>query len=213
MKRRAGFTLIEIMAVMILMAFIFGVTFSSFKPRSARLKQAAYQMSQVIQTTYLHAVKSGSIHQIKFKDDNKTISVERYYPPLKKPQIPDAGETEEYRKKLEQWEDAQDALQQLSPTERSRLTRYQRGSFREVVKKEIDGPISIKNIFSTREWGEEEAPKLVFYPSGEVDQAVIVLDDGAEKFFSLEINPLSGKVTTKKGETTEEEWKKQIGSE
>jgi hypothetical protein len=44
----------------------------------------------------------------------------------------------------------------------------------------------------------------LFYPSGETDQALIVLEDSGDRWASLEIDPLSGRVKTVKGEVTVE---------
>lgn len=191
------------------MAIIFALAINFFPSRSIRLKNSAYQLSQDIQSTYFITIKSGKIHRMSFWNDQTTYFIEKFELPPEKPILPKEGETDGYRKALERWEQYQKKIQSFSPQEQTALSRLQRGTFKELSKKELSFPIQIKSFFLAQKIENKDVlGRILFYPSGEVDAALLVLQDGAGRFFSLTLDALSGRVTTTNGEMTEEEWRK-----
>jgi len=207
-QENKGFTLIEVLGVVILLSIIFGISFLTFKPKVFRLKAAAYQVTQDLQSTYMKTINTGILHRVEFKNDKRSYVIQEFEPPKKKPELPEEGETEAYRNELKEWEEAQRKIDSLSATDRAELTRYQRGSFINVKEVQLSSPIVFEIIYTLKDLAADELLNILFYPSGEVEEALIILDAGDEKYMSLQINPLSGKVTSRKGRNAEEEWKK-----
>jgi prepilin-type N-terminal cleavage/methylation domain-containing protein len=206
----SGFTFLEILAVVALMSIVFAVAATTFFSGTARLKSSAYQLSRDIQGAYFLAIKKAKVIRIAFQDDKQTYYIQTFEAPKPRPKPED-------RKAYEEWEATQKELDNMNAADRSALTRLERGSFKTLKTQKLFGSIELKSLYSSRAQNAADKSKpdsepkekfIFFLPNGEADQALLVLTDGSDHFSSLEIHPLTGKVTTIRGEITEEEWKK-----
>jgi hypothetical protein len=117
------------------------------------------------------------------------------------------------------------SIKKLSPSEKQKLieeswknkrknelTRMDRGIFRTLKERTLSSSIKVKTFLTTQSLQKEEvASSLLFYPSGETEQALIVIEDSGGEMMSLEIDSLSGRVKTLRGEVTLDQWKKELG--
>lgn len=212
-RRSRAFTFLEIIAVMALMTAIIGVAVGYLSSSTRNLKKAAYALSRDIQSIYGKTTKESQFQRLLINDDRKSYQLQVFVPPEPKP-LEDENDPDR-RKKIEAWEEAQREFENMNALERSELTRLQRGSFKTFKNQTLPGDIQIKTFLTARgidrqKKDEKEPIFMMFFPSGEADQTLIVLDDGKNHFFSLTVNPLSGRVTASQGEITEEDWKKSI---
>lgn len=208
-----GFTLFEILAVVGLIAVILAVGSSFFSTRQTKLRNAAHQLTQDIQGTYFRAIKKAKVYRIFFKDDRQSYVIQEFELPKQRPKDSD-------KEALAKWEQEQREIDSLPMDERTARTRLDRGTFKDVRKRTYPSFIRLKEFFNARlkETPKEDDQKesddsIFFYPSGEMDQALIVLEDGNENYFSLKTEPLSGKVTAVQGEISEQDWKEKTSSD
>jgi len=205
-RGRFGFTLLEMMAVILLMALGFGIALTGFSGSKARLKRAAQMVTQDFQTLYVKAIQDATIYRVSFPEDNKEVYIiERYEAPMKKPNADD-------REAMNKWEEHQRAIDDLSLDERKKRTLLERGQFVSVKVRELPSGVSLERVFTPRFEEGERAKSMVFLPAGEVDQALLVLQAG-DLYHSLETNPLTGRVLLTKSEISEQDWKKRISGE
>lgn len=215
-KKSRAFTFLEILAVMALMTAVIAVAVGYLSNSTRNLKKAAYALSRDIQSIYGKAVKDSEFQRLLINNDRRGYQLQKFEPPQSKP-IEDDNDPNS-RKKIEAWEEAQRAFENMNALERTELTRLQRGAFKTYKNQSLTGDIQIKTFITAKglakqKRDESEPLFMMFYPSGEADQTLIVLDDSRQHFFSLVVNPLSGRVTSSQGEITEEEWKKSIKGE
>jgi type II secretory pathway pseudopilin PulG len=211
-----GFTFLEIMAVMVLMTAVISMAIGYLSSSSRALKKSAFMMSRDIQSIYQKATKDAEFQRLLLNEDRHSYQLQKFEPPQPKPLEDDSDPNN--RKKIEEWETAQKEFENTNKLERSELTRLQRGGFKTFKTQTLPGEIHVKTFLTARGIDKEkrddkEPAFIMFFPSGETDQTLITLDDGNEHFFSLTINPLSGRVSATQGEITEQEWKKSIKGE
>ncbi|MBN8555986.1 MAG: prepilin-type N-terminal cleavage/methylation domain-containing protein [Deltaproteobacteria bacterium] len=213
-RAQTGFTFLEILAVVALMAVLFTLAITQFSGSAARLRSSAYQLSKDIQGTSFAAIKKAKVMRIAFQEDKQTYFIQVFEPPKPKPKADD-------RKAMEEWENAQKELENLNAIDRSALTLLERGSFKTLKKQSFSYGIQLKEFYSTRAQPKVEAGKsaadsqekyIFFMPTGDTDHALLVLEGSTGNTDSLEVHPLTAKVTTSHGEISEEEWKKKINS-
>lgn len=192
-----GFTLLEILAVVVLLSIIFATAMALFPSKQSQLRRSSYDLTRDIQSASTQSVYTGNIHRLFFDLSKNTYSIEAYDPPPKRP----SGENPEA---LAKWEEEQRALDAMNPTERAARTRLTRGRFKKLKAIELPSSVHIKSFLNRR---EEDAKDLIFYPSGEADEALVVLSDGNDHYFSLEIDSLSGRVRSTTEEISEQKWK------
>lgn len=198
---------------MMLMTMIVTVAFSYLSSSSRNLKKAAFQLSRDIQSAYQKATKDSEFQRILVGTDRNTYQLQKFQAPQPRPE--ENPDDPENRKKVEAWDEAQREFENKGGIERTELTRLERGSFKSYKEQSLPGQIRIKTFLTARGLSKEkkeenETLSMMFFPSGEADQTLIVLDDGNDHYFSLVVNPLSGRVTSSQGEITEQEWKKSI---
>lgn len=209
-SRSRAFTLLEILAVLLLIAIGFGVAFGAFSGKKASLKRASQQLTQDIQGLYIRSIEQTKIYRLSFdRDERHKYLIEEYRPPMKKPK-------EDDREAMEKWEDYQREIDALSGDERKKRTRMDRGTFKAMKERILPTPVQIEKVLTSRMEDKEGAQKItsiVFMPTGEMDQALIILKVDESLIYSLKTNPLTGKVHLILSEVTEQEWKKETQPE
>lgn len=174
-----------------------------------KLKNSSYQITQDIQGLYAEAVKTGKMHRILFHLVEKTYDLEIFELPKPKPS---EGETEA----LEKWQEDQSRLaEERAKKDWTKRTQLDFGEFRKIKTREIPSAITIKRVIVSRthEESDGKTEMILFYPSGEIDQTLIVLEDGDGRLISLIAEPMSGRVVVQLGEITEETWFKDYASQ
>lgn len=200
---RRGFTLMEMLAVLFLIALGFGVAISAFSGSKARLKRAAQMMTQDLQTLFVKAIEDSTIYKVSFPEENTGVYIiEKYQPPMKKP-------NEDDREAYQKWEELQREIDALPLEDRKRRTLLERGNFARVKVRELPTSVEIERINSSRFEEGVRAHSIFFLPSGEMDQALIILKS-QDLRHSLETNPLTGRVSLTKNEITESDWKDKL---
>lgn len=204
MKRKpSGFTLIELTAVLLLIAVIVSIAVVFFTGNSARMRSATGKLVGDIQTTYLRSVQSSKIHRIRFSESLREYYIEDFVPPMEKPL------DEEDREAMDRWEEYKRQLEDMGAEERAQLTRMERGVFKTLKKRSLPSGIEIQKFYTSRSALAEKDSKIIyFFPSGAADRIALVLTDGKEMFTTLRLNPITGSVSTINGALKEDEWKK-----
>lgn len=223
--RRSGFTLIEILAVLFLIAVIGGVAAGTLGLPSRAIRSAAQQLHKDIQATSQSSIRNGKFHRIQFQvvrgedsaedeiesgEEVWSYTIQEFEFPKPKPKT--NAETEEEKKALEAWEDEQRQINLLPLEQRTNRTRLDRGHFKDVKKFEIPASVRIKHLMTARQMESSEDLQdqdLYFYPSGEADDALLVFVDDGGRVMSLTVNPLSGRTQVTKGEVSAEDWQKE----
>jgi hypothetical protein len=202
-----GFTFFEILAVITLIVVVAFVSITMTSTRT-RMANVAYEFTKDVQTLYNESIRTGRIYRLMFNEAKDGYTLDVFEMPKPKPKADD-------RVALEKWEKEQNEIQEaLKDKERASITRLDRGLFRTVKKRTINSSLKIKSIVNSQDLrGEKKIPQpfLLFYPTGETDQVLIVIEDPSEKIISLEVDPLSGRVKTIHGEVTIDQWKKDLG--
>jgi len=206
MKRKPhGFTLIELTAVLLLIAVVISIAVVFFTGSSARMRTATGQLVGDIQTTYLRSIQNSKIHRIRFSENLRDYAVEDFVPPMEKPA------DEEDREAMDRWEEYQRELDEMKPEDRARLTRMDRGVFKTLRKRSLPSGIEIQKFYTSRSALKESDTKIIyFFPSGSADRVALVLTDGQDLTTTVQLNPITGAVSTINGAIKEDEWKKLI---
>lgn len=205
LKGSRAFTLLELLAVIALISAVFFISTSKFTNSRARLSDAAYRVTQDIQSLVNESIRQGKIHRLSINTERDGYILEAFElpPPPPKPDDREGQEKyEELQRKIEEsWKGK----------EKATLTRLDRGFFRELKKRDLGFRVKFKTFINSQN-SQENAPwEIFFYPSGEVDQVLMIIEDSTERKISLVVNPLSGVVKTVLGELNVAEWKKQRG--
>lgn len=206
--QKAGFTFLEILIVLGLIGVVFAAASLNFSGGRARITNAAYQFTQDIQGLYAESIKTGRIHRILFSEAKDSYTLDVFEMPRPKPKGDD-------RKALEKWEKEQEQINEtLRDRDKYEITRIDRGLFRSLKKRDLNSNLRIKSFVKASDLknNKKDSPAFIlFYPSGETDQVLIVLEDTSERSFSLLVDALSGRVKTVPGELSVDQWKKDLG--
>lgn len=210
---RKAFTFVELIAVVVMMAFVATMAVGFFSNATRNLRKGAYLLSRDIQSTYALSSQHADFFRLLVNEDRRGYQLQKFEPPQPRPVENDSDPNN--RKKIEEWENAQRDLDNMNALERTAMTRLQRGSFKTFKQVSLPGSIIFKSVTTARglqkdKKDDKEPWAILFFPSGEVDQSLIVLDGENAAYFSLEVSPLTGRVTSSLGEITEQEWKKSI---
>ncbi len=207
--KRSGFTLIELLVVITLMAIAFTVSIVGLNYNKTKLTNTSYQLTQDIQGLYAETIKTGKLHRIVFHIESATYDLEVFELPKPKPKETD-------REELEKWEAEQSAIaEERAKKDWTKQNRLDFGTFNKMKTREIASAIKLKRLIVTRTHDEFDGKTtaMLFFPSGEVDQALFVLEDGDGRLISLIAEPMSGRVRVQQGEVTEETWFKEYASQ
>jgi prepilin-type N-terminal cleavage/methylation domain-containing protein len=204
MKRKPqGFTLIELTAVLLLIAVLVSIAVVFFTGGSARMRSATGKLVGDLQTTYLRSIQTSKIHRIRFSENLKDYAIESFVPPMEKPA------NEDDREAMERWDDYKRQLEEMRPEDRAQLTRMERGVFKGLAKKSLPSGIEIQKFYTSRSSLTASDAKIIyFFPSGSADRVALVLSDGGDLVTTIQLNPITGGVSTINGALKEDEWKK-----
>ncbi len=204
--RRKAFTLIEVLAVLALIAVIMGAVVFGFTGFGSGLRSEGGALVKDLQGAYYTSIRKGHILRLSFAEDKDGdfYVIEKFELPAPPPS-PDDEEA------FKAWEEAQEEkdknLRKLSREELAARTLLDEGEFKLVKKKRL-GSLKLHQFFKAN--AEEGAIKaVVFYPTGEVDDALIVLTNDSNDYFSIVTDPMTGQIKSFANLVTEEEWKKQ----
>ncbi|MDB5036881.1 MAG: hypothetical protein JWQ35_409 [Bacteriovoracaceae bacterium] len=203
-----GFTFLEILAVISLVAIVFGVAALTFTASKQRMSNVSYQFTQDIQSLYADAIKTGRIHRLQLNEQKDAYSLDIFEMPVPRPRQDDREATEKWEKRQKEIEDS------WKDKDRANLTRLDRGTFQPLKKRVLNSSLKIKTFVTAESLKEDQkqVPPILFYPSGETDQTLIVIEDvSGGKILSLEVDPLSGRVKTIPNEVSLDQWKKDVG--
>lgn len=178
-----GLSLIEIMITLVIIASMMALGILYILPsENQELQERAVRISGTIKYLFDEAIVKKKYYRIAFNIDESSYVIESSQQPL----LLDQGQDEGSRKS--QAESAeQDQAQQAFTPESEMLT--------EPVK--FPKGIKIKDIYVSHLKGAQTAGIVHAYifPNGWVEPTVINLSDKDEElFYSLEVNPISGKV-------------------
>jgi len=202
-RKPQGFTLIELTAVLLLIAVLVSIAVVFFTGGSARMRSATGKLVGDLQTTYLRSIQTSKIHRIRFSENLKDYAIESFVPPMEKPA------NEDNREAMERWDDDKRQLEEMRPEDRAQLTRMERGVFKGLAKKSLPTGIEIQKFYTSRSSLTASDAKIIyFFPSGSADRVALVLSDGGDLVTTIQLNPITGGVSTINGALKEDEWKK-----
>jgi len=202
-RKPQGFTLIELTAVLLLIAVLVSIAVVFFTGGSARMRSATGKLVGDLQTTYLRSIQTSKIHRIRFSENLKDYAIESFVPPMEKPA------NEDDREAMERWDDYKRQLEEMRPEDRAQLTRMERGVFKGLAKKSLPSGIEIQKFYTSRSSLTASDAKIIyFFPSGSADRVALVLSDGGDLVTTIQLNPITGGVSTINGALKEDEWKK-----
>jgi len=166
-------------------------------------------MTQQIFATYSQAQKQGKVFRLSFSPELDSYFIERFELPQPPPSEDDEEAFKKWKKKQEAKEKAEEAM---SPEELRARTSLDLGEFIRVKENKLPEGFKLKQLLK---WNEEGVPEpkqaqiqsLLFYPTGEMDAGLIIIEDEAGRALSLTTDPLSGRVKVHSGVLTQEEWK------
>jgi prepilin-type N-terminal cleavage/methylation domain-containing protein len=205
LRKSRGFTFFELLAVATLIAIIFAVAALGINAARSRLSNAAYQLTQDIQTLYNDSIRTGRVLRLAINEARDGYSLEVFELPRPKPKADDRAGLEKWEKEQIEIEDA------LRQKDKFSITRLDRGLFRAQKKRTLSSSIKIRTFLTDQNLKDDDPHakvSLLFYPFGETQPALIVLADTSDKVYSLEVHPLSGRVKITPGEITKDQWMK-----
>lgn len=204
----------EMMAVLAVIAAVMAIVAGSYRFFSKGVKESSQNLAKTIQGTYFQSIEKAKVYRISFSIKDSEYKVEELD---LNTSVPPKDDEEAYRK----WEDEQkkkeEELESLSVEERRQLKKLDRADFKTIKTAKLGSGVQIKKILKAgspdQSYSEKQTPKLrsdepflIFYPNGEVDSALIVLDDNSGNIYSLITEPLTGRVRIKKGDWEDKDW-------
>jgi general secretion pathway protein H len=212
-----GFTLIEVMIVLVVIAFVTVLTVAGMRSfAKTDLRSTATRMSGSIRYLFDRASTTGKVHRLVLDFEEGKYWAEVSDDPF----VFAAGkETDETRKKeAEKIAKEEEAMREAQEREArfgasqipSRYVpkpfipkRAKFGAFRETIVKPIKlkSGVVLADIYSPRlaEPMSSGRGYVYFFPLGMTEAAIIHLSDGKETFYSLIVHPLTGRVSVKSG--------------
>jgi len=166
-------------------------------------------ITQQVFATYAQAQKQGKVFRLSFSAELNSYFIERFE--LPKPP-PSEDNEEAFKKWQEKQKEKEKAEEAMSPEELRDRTSLDLGEFIRVKENKLPEGFKLKQLLK---WNEEGVPEpkeaqiqsLLFYPTGEMDAGLIIIEDDAGRALSLTTDPLSGRVKAHSGVLTQEEWK------
>jgi prepilin-type N-terminal cleavage/methylation domain-containing protein len=207
-KKNAGFTLIELTVVILILGLIYGIVVPKFEDITGlKIKAVAMKVAAFVNLGYNEAVsKNKKIRLVfDFGEDSDRIWAEEWV--VKSPQ--------ELLKLKSSGGDDED---KLTLTEKEELEKAPKGSYNQVSDKlaakfELPDYVRIKGIYIANDEklidrdtiaaerkdvgnkGDLPYASIVFLPSGFTQNAVIYLSDKKERVYSIKVNPITGRPT------------------
>ncbi len=202
--QKRAFTLIEILAVIVLITVVMGTVIFGFQGFGGKTRTGGSNLVKDLQGTYYASIRKGQVFRLSFAQDKDGdfYVVERY-------ELPSPPPPEENDEAFKAWEKKQEAkkekLSKLSKDQLKSRSLLDDGDFILVKEKRL-GDLKLKKLVKPNaEEGQIQA--ILFYPTGEIDDSLIVLGEGSDSF-SIVTDPLTGIIRSFARELSEEEWKK-----
>lgn len=201
-KRRAGFTLIEMMIVVILIALAAtGVSYAFGALERTQLRSACMRIAAGARYAYNRSISRGSTVRLLFDLDAETMTFEEAHGRITLARTTDArrmdlerddGDSESVA--VDPWAAAQERLaDSLRPS--FGASPFEQLEGRRFASRPVGDGIVIDRLITPHEPEprEEGRGSLYFFPGGQTEHAVIWLSDGGDQVFSVEIHPLTGR--------------------
>lgn len=188
-----------------LIAIIMGTVIFSFTGFGTNIRRVGSELAKDLQATYFLSLRKSLVLRVSFVEnaEGDYYIVERFDLPAPPP-------PEEDLEAFREWEKAQEekrkAQSELSREELRNLSILESGEFTLVKKKSLGGLKLEKLLRAGAQEGEIKS--IYFYPTGDMDDALIILKDEDNSEFSIVTEAFSGKIRTFARALTEEEWKK-----
>jgi prepilin-type N-terminal cleavage/methylation domain-containing protein len=203
-RQDRAFTLIEILAVLTLIAVIMGTVVFGFTGVGSSARTIGSALVKDIQGTYFQSIRKAQILRISFakSPDGELYVIEAY----EAPQAPPPKEDEEaYSAWEKRQEEKEKQLGKLTRDQLKARTLLDEGEFKEIKRKELGGMRLHRFLKPNSSPGEIQA--ISFLPTGEIDDSLIVLVSESNDYFSIVTESMGGQVRSFTREVTEEEWK------
>jgi general secretion pathway protein H len=208
---RRGLTLVEILVVLSIVAIVTGTAIAgSMQLPSARLRGAATMLTSAIKVAYTRATATSRDLRLVMDVDRQGIWLEESSSPMlvqSKDKSPTGGAeavTQVEREALEE----RDQILQGPPIPKPKFKPVHEYGFGETHEGAETGgarPLGRGVKFRSVQTGHDDAPRtsgrayLYFWPGGLTERASIQIQIDEDTILSLEVAPLTGKVTVKAG--------------
>ncbi|MEM7588864.1 MAG: type II secretion system protein [Myxococcota bacterium] len=195
-SRLSGFTLLEVMIALLLVALLMSVAIPTFNSYSGvNLRKSASQLQGVVQDVYNRSALSGETHRLVFDLDKQTFWVEftpqQFLLPAEKQDQQQLKEAEQKAEEQEkrQKEQKENALLPGTP-KRVRFTAIadKLGS-----PKHFEKGVRIVKVWADhlQEWIAAGQATVTFFPDGYVQKAFVMLEGTAGQL-TVVFEPLTG---------------------
>ena len=183
-KRSRGFSLLELMVVLLLVATFVGIAIPTFRSLSgSKLKSTANQLLGLIRDTYARASLSGKTCRIVFDMDKKEYWVE------------ESADTVKVKTQAQEEEEAQENRSNVAP---AKAPEFKAVEDELGEKHKLPEDIYFRSIWIDRfkERANKGRAALYFFPDGYTEEAQIVIADDPEgkRLYNLVVEPLTGSV-------------------
>lgn len=200
-QRQGGFTLIEVLVVLVILVMVTGVGVSTVSSMSGtRLRGDANNLAAAIRFAYNRSVVHGLYMRMEIDLDSNSYKVEASDAPIfiskKKIDMRDRDRQEEEAEKQAEKE-AREAEREGRPV--PKREQYIADGVIEPVT--LEKGIKFAGVLTSaqEEIFENGKAYIHFFPNGYVEPSMIYMGDGEGTFTTLTVHPLTGKVTRKAG--------------
>lgn len=198
---RAGFTLIEVMMVVAIMAMVMGGSAIAVGALTrSKLRSAALHTVSAARFAYNRAVTRGTTTRLFFDFENNTLAVEESESPVTLARDAEEFEDEEEGEAVDPWAVAQARLAEpLEPIEAvdpfQPIADADGDAIRRYKAQPIGTNIQILKLITPHEREPRDSGKggIYFFPGGITEHAVVQLTDASDTVYSVEIHPLTGR--------------------
>jgi len=205
---RSGFTLIEIMIVVVLLALAAtGVSFAVGALTRTKLRQAALHVVAASRFSYNHAVTHGKTLRIALDLDRGTMAIEEAHGSVLLARVDDetrarldedgeSGDTSS----VDPWQAAQQRVASpLNPTFGASPWEPLRGEDGSINRRYQSQPlgddIRVVRVITPHDPEPREAGRasIYFFPGGMTEHSIVQLMDGSGAVYTVEIHALTGR--------------------
>lgn len=194
-----GFTLIEMLVVLAIVVMIIGLALSSIGDTgTTKLRVQSNRLAAALRHTYSRSVAHGLYMRMVFDLDANAYWVEASDQPIFLPAVKrNEGDDPDAPTKEEEEQAKIDERRSKNDTPHFRLPRAKFQTDGVIPKVTLERGVELHGVLTS---GQEEEffngkAYVHFFPNGWVEPAIIHISDGEEAFFTLVVDPLTGKVT------------------
>jgi prepilin-type N-terminal cleavage/methylation domain-containing protein len=185
MKSRNGFTLIEILVVIALIALIMSVAVPNFNlALKVNISKTSRELATTIKSTYDEAILKGTVHRIAFDLNQNEYWVE-------------VGPKDYLMKNLEQVEAERRKLDRMTEEEKKAYLKEPFVLAKNLTSKKISLPTGVKFLDVINSRTKEPQTEGVVYahvfPHGFVEKLIIHITDRFDRKHTLFVNSVTGK--------------------